>query len=293
MLDPKLHTFMTLAECQNTTRCAEALHITQPAVSQHIKALEAQYNTKLFAREGRGLVLTPQGRRFYTLARRLTTMDQQLTELMARSAAPNLRFGATLSISEGVLPRLLPVLVEQLPGVEVQFTTHNTHALLEQLEAGELDFALIEGNFARARYAYRPFMQARFVGLCQTGGPFSRFKTLEECLTAPLLLREEGSGSRDIFESECSARNLRVQDFAVLHQVESIPVIMALAAAGQGITFAYECAAREQLKTGRLQIMDLADFALTRPFHFVTLPGSPKTEQALQMFGLIEALLKR
>ena len=62
MLETKLYTFLKLAECGSTTRCAEQLHITQPAVSQHLKALEAEYGLCLFAREGRRLVLTPEGK---------------------------------------------------------------------------------------------------------------------------------------------------------------------------------------------------------------------------------------
>ena len=84
MLETKLYTFLKLAECGSTTRCAEQLHITQPAVSQHLKALEAEYGLCLFAREGRRLVLTPEGKRFYHLARRLATMDRQLRELAER-----------------------------------------------------------------------------------------------------------------------------------------------------------------------------------------------------------------
>lgn len=291
MLDPKLYTFVALAECQSTTQCAEKLHITQPAVSQHVKALEAHYNVELVTHKGRRLALTPAGRRFYKLARRLVTMDGQLTELMAQPEPRRLRFGATLSISEGVMPRLLPALMEHFPNAQVQFSTHNTRALLEGLDHGALDFALIEGNFDRAHYAFRPFMQARFVGLAKPGGPHSGFSRLEDCLAAPLLLRERGSGSRDIFESECRARSLRVQDFAALHEIESIPVILELAAQGRGITFAYECAARAYLETERLVTLPLADLSLTRPFYFVTLPGSLMSGSTAEIFHSLEQLL--
>ena len=75
MVDPKLTTFLTLVEEKTTVRCAEALHLSQPAVTQHIRALEAEYGVKLFAKEGRRLTLTEAGARFYRLARRLPAME--------------------------------------------------------------------------------------------------------------------------------------------------------------------------------------------------------------------------
>ena len=292
MLETKLYTFLKLAECGSTTRCAEQLHITQPAVSQHLKALEAEYGLCLFAREGRRLVLTPEGKRFYHLARRLATMDRQLRELAVHAQPPALRFGATLSISEGVMPSLLPALAGRFPSLPIRLVTANTEALLEQLENGALDFALIEGNFDRQRYAWRPFMQARFLGLCRAGGPYSHFTRLEECLTAPLLLREKGSGSRDIFESECLAHNLHPGDFACLHEIDSIPVILQMAAQDRGVTFAYECAARPLLRAGLLQAIPLTDFGLVRPFCFVTLPNSLAAERSAELAAILEQLAR-
>lgn len=235
MLETKLYTFLKLAECGSTTRCAEQLHITQPAVSQHLKALEAEYGLCLFAREGRRLVLTPEGKRFYHLARRLATMDRQLRELAVHAQPPALRFGATLSISEGVMPSLLPALAGRFPSLPIRLVTANT---------------------------------------------------------AALLLRERGSGSRDIFESECLAHNLHPGDFACLHEIDSIPVILQMAAQDRGVTFAYECAARPLLRAGLLQAIPLTDFGLVRPFCFVTLPNSLAAERSAELAAILEQLAR-
>lgn len=278
MLDTKLHTFLLLAQDPNTTRCAEKLHLTQPAVSQHIKALETAYGVRLFQKEGRGLVLTAEGQQLARLCRRLATMDEQIRQEVRRPARPALRFGATLSIADGLMPAVLPVLVDRFPQVQFHMVQHNTHALLEQLEDGQLDFALIEGNFERSRYAYRPFYVSRFVGLCRHGSPFAAFRRLEDTLGAPLILRESGSGTRDIFEGECRSHNLSVEDYAELCEIEHLPTLLGLVAAGKGITFAYEAAARSLLTQGLVQIMELEDLQLERPFHFVCLPDSPRAE---------------
>lgn len=288
MLDPKLHTFLLLVQCQSTTRCAEHLHLTQPAVSQHIKALEAAYGVKLFVKEGRRLVLTPQGERLSQLCRRLATLDEQIAREMRQGTTPSLRFGATLSIADGLMPTVLPRLVEQFPEIQFHMVEQNTHSLLEQLEDGRLDFALIEGNFDHRRYDYYPFFISRFVGLCSPDSPYRGFRRLRDTLHAPLILRESGSGTRDIFEGECRAHNLAVTDYASLCEIEHIPTLLGLVAAGKGITFAYEAAAQSLLAQHKLQVIPLEDLQLERPFHFVCLPGSPQAELLARMARTVQ-----
>ena len=288
MLDPKLHTFLLLVQCQSTTRCAELLHLTQPAVSQHIKALESAYGVKLFIKEGRRLALTPQGQRLAQLCRRLATLDEQIAREMRQGDALTLRFGATLSIADGLMPTVLPQLVDHFPEIQFHMVEQNTHVLLEQLENGLLDFALIEGNFDHRRYDYHPFFVSRFVGLCSPNSPYRAFRRLRDTLGAPLILRESGSGTRDIFEGECRAHNLAVTDYVSLCEIEHIPTLLGLVAAGKGITFAHEAAARNLLTQNQLQVMELEDLQLERPFHFVCLPGSPQSELLARLAWTVE-----
>lgn len=294
MLDPRLHTFLLLVQCKSTTRCAALLHVTQPAVTQHIRGLEKAYGVKLFVKEGRQLALTEDGSRLARLCKRLCTMDEQIMREMHQSAArPVLRFGATLSIADGLMPQLLPLLMDRFPQVQFHMVQQNTHALLEQLEEGELDFALIEGNFDRRRYAHAPFFTSRFLGLCRPGSDFCRLRRLEQAVTAPLILRESGSGTRDIFENECRLHNLRPEDFADLCEVEHIPTLLHLVAMGKGITFAYEAAAAPLLQNGQLAVIPLEDFRLQRAFEFVYLPGHPRQEQLEEMTAAIRADAQR
>ena len=134
MVDPKLTTFLTLVEEKTTVRCAEALHLSQPAVTQHIRSLEAEYGVKLFAKEGRRLTLTEAGTRFYRMARRLPSMEAQLRAALAEGEAAPLHFGVTRSIGEGLMPRLAPALLEALPGRRLEMRLQNTRTLLEELD---------------------------------------------------------------------------------------------------------------------------------------------------------------
>lgn len=276
MLDSKLYTFLQLVSSGNTTQCAKALHITQPAVSQHIKALEQQYQVQLFRREGRRLVLTEEGRRFEGLCRRLCTLDAQITREMHQAGRTTLRFGATLSIADGLMPALLPRLMERFDHVAFHMTQRNTAALLRQLEEGTLDFALLEGNFDHRSYHYLPFYTSPFVALSAPDSPYAHSRTLADTLTAPLILREPGSGTRDILEGECKAHNLTPADFAATVEIAHLPTLLGLVAAGKGVTFAYQAAAQPWIDRGALTVLPLTDFQLERAFHIVSLPGNPR-----------------
>ena len=291
MLEQKLYTFIKLAECESTTQTALELHMTQPAVSQQLKALETEYNIQLFNREGRRIILTNEGRQFYLMLKRMITMEQQFAEMIKQPAVKTIRFGATLSISEGIMPELLPKMINHWKDIRFELTTQNTKELLRELEEGLIDFALIEGNFNQKKYAHSPIMKAKFSGFCQKGSPYKKFKRLEECISAPLIIREKGSGTRTIFESECETYNIRVEDFLSSHEVDSIPVILNLVKSGAGITFAYDCAMQEGIKKGEIEEIVLENFSLERDFSFVALPDMLKTEKLFEICDVIKKFI--
>ena len=291
MLEQKLYTFIKLAECESTTQTALELHMTQPAVSQQLKSLETEYDIQLFNREGRRIILTNEGRQFYLMLKRMITMEQQFAEMIKQPAVKTIRFGATLSISEGIMPELLPKMINHWKDIRFELTTQNTKELLRELEEGLIDFALIEGNFNQKKYAHSPIMKAKFSGFCQKGSPYKKFKRLEECISAPLIVREKGSGTRTIFESECETYNINVEDFLSSHEVDSIPVILNLVKSGAGITFAYDCAMQEGIKKGEIEEIVLENFSLERDFSFVALPDMLKTEKLFEICDVIKKFI--
>ena len=125
MLEQKLYTFIKLAECESTTQTALELHMTQPAVSQQLKSLETEYDIQLFNREGRRIILTNEGRQFYLMLKRMITMEQQFAEMIKQPAVKTIRFGATLSISEGIMPELLPKMINHWKDIRFELTTQN------------------------------------------------------------------------------------------------------------------------------------------------------------------------
>ncbi len=293
MIERNIITFLTLVEEENTVRCAERLHITQPAVTQHIHSLEEEYGIKLFLKEGRRLMLTEKGKEFYKMAHRLYTLEKQIEFRIKTYPNIPIRFGVTRSINEGVMPYITAEFIEKYPNRPVEMTVQNTKTLLEKLEEGAIDFALIEGNFDHNKYECSPFMDADFVGLCKKGGKYSNFKSILDVFKAPLILREQGSGSRDIFEKVLAARGYDLSNFGKVYQFESMPVLLELVKNDFGITFAYKQAAKKEIESGEISVMAESILNLHRQFYFVTLPSSAYLDETLEMFKFLQSLANK
>ena len=153
MLDVRVETFLTVCRTMNYTRAAEQLHITQPAVSQHIRALEERYGATLFRSQGKRLLLTESGQLLFRTAAAMHHDALRLREAIRQeNARRHLRFGATLTIGEYIMPAPLLRLLEQEPDIQLYMLTSNTRELLKLLDQGELDFAIVEGYFDKQAY---------------------------------------------------------------------------------------------------------------------------------------------
>ena len=154
MIDFRLKTFINLCETKSYTKTAKNLSITQPAVSQHIKLLEEKYNLKLFDYVSKKLVLTQEGIDFLYNVQKLQTMSINIEHHLKDSSKKNksLVFGATRTIGEFYLPKYLKDYIKLYPKDNISMIVNNTKFLLENLNKGNIEFAIIEGHFNKAEY---------------------------------------------------------------------------------------------------------------------------------------------
>ena len=285
MQDFRMETFLTACSFLNFTEAAKVLHITQPAVSQHIRFLEEQYGVKLFSYEGKKLCLTEAG---VLLRKAATTMKHDeitLREALQAGTRTKRTFGATRTIGDYFMPATLVRYLENEQAIDLCMLVENTETLLSKIDRGELDFALIEGYFRTSEYDYKVFSEQRFVAVCGANDlPNKQKRTLHALFDASVLLREKGSGTREILERYLQEKNCSVSDFQRVVEIGSIRAIKSLVVAGCGITFLYEAAVAEELQAGTLCVVPLEDFELINPFTMVWRKNSIFHEQYLQLF---------
>lgn len=272
MLDFRIDTFLTVCEYMNFTKAAEVLCITQPAVSQHIKYLEKTYETKLFEYEGKKIKITKAGEILYQTAITMKHDEKFLKEKIAEEklGVTNLKFGATLTIGEFILPLKLNNYLNKNSKMNITMIVENTKELLNKLEHGEIDFALVEGYFIKSEYDYVVYSKENYI--CVSGKDYKfkkQPKVLEDLLGETFIVREKGSGTRDIFEKNLEEQNLTIKDFDKVIEIGNINTIKYLIKNNNGITAIYEAAVKEELENNTLQKVEIDDLQKKHCFYFI------------------------
>lgn len=273
MLDYRVRTFLTVCETMNYTQAAHRLNITQPAVSQHIRCLEAAYRVRLFLYEGKQLTLTCAGE---ILRRRLTALENDERALRAElSSLPagieELSLGVTMTIGEYAIVQPLARLLAAHPELNIHLRFANTQQLLHLLDAGRIQLALVEGYYPKERYAHLRFGREDFIGVCAAAHQFpdGAPRAFSDLLAERLLVREQGSGTREILTRSLALAGLRVEDFRHFLEIGNMHSILSLLEEDCGISFLYRIAAQDGIARGVLRELPLPGFPIRHDFDFL------------------------
>lgn len=272
-----LVTFLAVCQEMNFTRAAESLHITQPAVSHHIRWLEQEYGAPLFLFEGKRMRLTAAGILLRDAAVAMKNDEDVLRRRIRadRAGTVLLRLGATRTIGELGIAGMLAAYLRRQPETELQLEVDNTDRLLTAIQEGRLQCALIEGYFDSRRFDAVRYRREEYVAVCAAGHPFAKEpRLLRDLLGERLLVREPGSGTREILENLLRGENLRCSDFARVTQIGAMQVILELLEQDVGISFLYRMAAGGRLERGTLREIPLRDLPVQHDFALVWERGS-------------------
>ena len=273
MIDRRLQVFHAVAELRSFTRAGRRLHMTQPAVTFQIRQLEEHFNIRLFDRVHSRIELTAAGRQVYEYARRILAlyaeMNGSLREL-TDDMAGTLTLGASMTIAEYDLPRLLVRFKRRFPEVNVRLLMSNTDGIVQMVVENRIDLGLVEGPVHNRSLAVRRYDLDRLVvalppGHALAGEPRIPFAALRG---VPLILREEGSGTREVFLDHAHTAGYELGDFDVAMELGSPEAVKGAVGAGLGVTIISIATLRKEIELGALRAVDL-DPPIERPFSFV------------------------
>lgn len=282
-MDQKLYTFLTLCQTMNYRLAAERLHLSQPAVTKQIQSLEQSLQTKLFYYDGHVLHKTEN---CLLLERYAISQQYQFEELqlaMADKKRRKLRIGATKTIGDYVL---IDAIKEYLisPEHELSLVVDNTKHLLQMLDENQLDFAVIEGCFSKTKYDSYLLRMEPFVGICARSSPLcGKNVTMEELLKETIIVREDGSGTRRIFEERLNAGGYELNDFCRSVSISSFVSIKALVASGIGISFLYHSVVSKERDIGTFSVAGITE---PHAFHVVYTRNTNARTYAEQFIGM-------
>ena len=258
-MDSKLHTFLTLCQTMNYRLAAERLHLSQPAVTKQIQSLEQSLQTKLFHYDGHILHKTEK---CLLLERYAISQQYQFEELQLAIADKKrlmLRIGATKPIGAYVLIDAIKDYLST-PSHELSLVVDNTKHLLQMLDENQLDFAVIEGTFSKTKYESYLLRKEPFVGICAKSSPLcGKQVSIETLLSETIIVREEGSGTRRIFEERLTASGYELSDFNREVSISSFVSMKALVAGGIGISFMYQSVVSKENDIGTFTVPGITE----------------------------------
>ena len=271
----QLEIFVKVAELGSFSKAAEALFLTQPTVSEHIRGLEEELGVRLLDRLGRGAAPTKAGQLLLGYARRILELHrearQALDQFQGRMSGELVVAASTIP-GEYVLPALIGRFKEKYPDIVISLLIGDTQRVVEWVLEGRAELAVAGAQIDHRALDYRELMPDELVLVVSAAHPWHGKKTatLEEVRAEPLIVRERGSGSRHALEKALAEVGLDLSDFRVVGEMGSTQAIKQAVKAGVGISLISKRAVAEECQHGILHCVKVKDLRFSRAFYLVT-----------------------
>ncbi|MEK4329112.1 selenium metabolism-associated LysR family transcriptional regulator [Paenibacillus sp. FSL R7-0312] len=275
----QLHIFYTVSERGSFSAAALTLHMTQPAVTMQIQALEDYFGAKLFDRSTKKIMLSEAGRTLMPFALRSMQLMRETDQAMSaftHMLEGRLQLGASLTIGEYVLPRLLGPFGREYPNISIMMKVMNTTQIMEEINKHQLNFGLIEAPVSHPDMVIEPVMGDELKLIVPQGHPLAELSevTLSDALGYPFVLREQGSGTRRVMEEQLVVKGLDPGDMRIVMELGSTGAVKSAVEAGLGITIISTSSVKHEVALGLLKIVNLTDASFKRQFYAIHLKST-------------------
>jgi DNA-binding transcriptional LysR family regulator len=275
MEDHKLKVFCTVAETKSFSKASEIIHLTQPAVSLQIQALEELYETKLFDRSSSMVSLTSSGEVLYRYAKEILALyaaaEKNIGELTGLVKG-SISVGASSTIGNYLLPSVIADFRRTHPKIKIHLFVGNTKKIVELLNSGNIDFGMVEGDVTRQKLLVEKLLKDELVVIIPALHPWAKRKEISiyDVTKEPFILREEGSGTRQIIEKYFNKHGISTHDMKASMMLGSTVAIKEAVESGMGISIVSRWAARKESKYGSLKLLSIKEENLFREFSLIS-----------------------
>jgi len=280
-----LKVFVTVAEKKNFSRAAEELHMTQPAVSQHIRTLEEELGTRLLERSNKFVYLNKAGEIVYKHAKEIlglyTKMQSAVDDIKNKAIGP-ISIGASFTFGEYILPRIIAKLQSRYSQIKPMINIHNSKIITDLVKNHQLDIGIIEGLVKETQLTTEVVFEDKMWVVASYDHHLvqkERDITFFDLENETWILREEGSGTRESVENFFQKYKITPANF---FEFGSTQLIKESVEAGLGISLLSSWAIEKDLKHNYLAIVKIKELPFKRNFSIIT--HSPYHTKALTLF---------
>lgn len=270
----RLEVFVAVADTGSFSRAAEATHITQSTVSQHIITLEEEFGLKLLDRTGKGVFPTEAGKILLGRAKRIladaTDLAVSLKRLRGIEEAV-LSVGASNIPGTYLVPDMLPVFSDTYPGVTVSVRHADSTDIVQMLQQEEVEIGVVGSRFEGDACDFVPFGADELVLGVASRHPFAGRKiTIDEFLAEPYLAREKGSGTEKTVTEALLRAGVDLRRLRVKVRLGSNEAVKRGIANGLGVAFISEMSIKDEMGRGDMAVASVTGLAITRQFFLAT-----------------------
>lgn len=295
MLNYKLSTFLELCETKNYTKTAENLHMTQPAVTQHIKYLEQYYGTKLFYYdEKKRIHLTEQGKLIHSYAQTVKADSEILKNCLASppKKLDELKIGSLTGTGETLVPKMVSKYLEKFPNKKISIYLGEADDLLIQLKNGRIHCCIVDAYCPPNEFESYELFESETICVCSPKHPLAG-KTVDfrELNQYRLIFREENSNSLHNLLNILHRYNQDIHDFSSYIEVGTINTVHNMVMENIGISFVYRFVVQKNLDNGSLSQIHIKNYLSNTHFNFVWIKNSFFAEKNIDFLNVCREYL--
>ena len=273
MIDPKLKTVLSVAETLNITKSAKLLSLTQPSVSQHIKAGEETLGVKLFVRTNRGLKVTAEGQIVIHYAKKMRGLYGVLLKQLEdqKRSVQHLTVGVTPTAESNAISQVLALYSAQNPSIRITIITDTINNLYTKLKEYEVDFAIIEGSISDPSCSSILLDTDHLVLAASSSNPISSMPLIPISLLKQqrLILRLPSSGTRTLFETALSMCGESIDAFNIILELDNMNTIKELVQRDFGVSVISKSACLDDVRAGRFCTIPIEKLNMIREINIV------------------------
>lgn len=268
MVDSKLYSLLQVAELGSFTQAAKALSITQPAVSQHIRALEQELDVRIFERQNGHLIVTKPGRKIINTAKKIVALSQNLHQELRDTEAlvTHLTVGVTRAAEVSPITEALAKYCADNDGISITIIADSVSNLYEKLKTYELDFAIVEGRIGDNGVRHQLLDTDCLILAVSANHPLARRSnvTLDELKKERLILRQSDSGTHALLSAYLANNTMSLKDFNVMFEIENTAMVKELVRRNYGVSVLARSVCLSEVRNGSIAALSIEQFDVRR-----------------------------
>jgi DNA-binding transcriptional LysR family regulator len=269
----QLKVFTSVFKNKSFSKASDELYLTQPTVSEHVKSLEEELNCRLFDRLGRTIIPTKEAEALYSHAMEIIEKANNIKDFIVhlkKEVTGELVIGASTIPGTYLMPSIMAKFRKMYPSISFQILISDSRGIVEKISRHELLIGIVGAKLANSHITYMPFLEDELIVVSSPVLIKNRQLTLKELMKLPMVLREEGSGTRRETEKILQDKGVSLEDIKIAGIFGSTDAVKQAVKAGLGVSILSRLSVKDELKYGIFKEIKLSDIQMKRKFYIVT-----------------------